>query len=215
MDKVIWTDEKLWEEKVRPNKQNERFWARVDPEVEVDCRVQGGRKVMCWAGLINGEVILHWFPVCVSVNQHVYMDMLQNVLWPKVKSKSTRLQYWYQQDGATAHTTVQVREWLMSKFGNRVISRLTERSWPSRSPDLSPLDFWFWAVCLAELGRNPPSSLEQLKETVEDYVGNLDKGSVIKAVRDITPRAQACKNSNGGPFEYRLKKAKKSTSNEE
>ena len=37
IDKVIWSDEKLGEEKVRPNKKNERYWARVDPEVEVDC----------------------------------------------------------------------------------------------------------------------------------------------------------------------------------
>ena len=84
----------------------------------------------------------------------------------KVNSKSTRLQL----DGATSHTTVMVREWLKSKFGNRVTSRFTERAWPSRSPDLSPLDYCFWSVYLAELRSYPPTSLEQLQETVEDNV---------------------------------------------
>jgi hypothetical protein len=42
IDKVIWSDEKLWEEKVHPNRQNKRYWARVDPEMEVDCKTQGG-----------------------------------------------------------------------------------------------------------------------------------------------------------------------------
>ena len=48
IDNVIWSDEKLWEEKIQPNKQNERYWAVVDHEVEVECRVQGGNKIMFW-----------------------------------------------------------------------------------------------------------------------------------------------------------------------
>ena len=105
IDKVIWSDEKLWEEKVHPNKQNERYWARVDPEVEVDCKMQGGNKVMSWAAMINGEIILHWFPLKTNVDQHVYLDMLETVLWPRVRSVSTRRQYWYEQDGATSNTS--------------------------------------------------------------------------------------------------------------
>ena len=107
----------------------------------------------------------------MSVNQQVYLEMLQNVVWPRVKSKSTRLQYWYQQDGATAHTTVQVREWLMSKFGNRVISRFTDRSWPSRSPDLSPL-----SIRLPVLGCLPGRAQEEpslILGAVEDDSGGL------------------------------------------
>ena len=43
--------------KQAPNKQNERFWYPIDPEIELECRVQGGLKVMAWAGLVNGKVI--------------------------------------------------------------------------------------------------------------------------------------------------------------
>ena len=32
--KVIWLDEKLWEEKVRINNQNKRIWGLSDPEFE-------------------------------------------------------------------------------------------------------------------------------------------------------------------------------------
>ena len=38
VDKVLWSDEKLCEEKIRPNKQNEMYWWLVDPEVEDECR---------------------------------------------------------------------------------------------------------------------------------------------------------------------------------
>ena len=68
---VIWSDEKMWEERSRPNKQNERYWAESDPEVEDECRVVGGKKVMCWGALVDGKVILHWFRPGVKLNQQV------------------------------------------------------------------------------------------------------------------------------------------------
>ena len=45
-DNVIWSDEKLWQEKTKPNKQNECYWVVVGPMVEEECREQVGRKVM-------------------------------------------------------------------------------------------------------------------------------------------------------------------------
>ena len=212
---VIWSDEKLWEEKVNPNRQNERYWGEVDPEVEIDCRQQGNKKVMCWARVINGQILLHWFPLNTTVNQQVYLDLLETILWPAVRSVSTRREYWFQQDGATCHTTVMVRNWLHSKFGTRVISRHTETPWPARSPDLSCLDYWFWSVCLAELRRSPPSSLEELQNTVTEYTSSLDREEVIRASKDIIVRAKVCKAAQGGPFEYKLKKSKKVLDNEE
>ena len=215
MDNVIWSDEKLWEEKVRPNRQNERYWGLVDPEVEVDCRVQGGKKVMCWGAVINGEIILHWFPLNTSVNQHVYLDMLKSVLWPAVRGVSSRRSYYFQQDGATAHTTNMVLEWLKNKFGDRVISRNTAQPWPAKSPDMSPLDFWFWSVCLTELRRSPPNSLEELKNTVNDFADRLTREEVIKSARDLHIRAKCCKEAKGGAFEFKLKKYKRDLNNEE
>jgi transposase len=68
-----------------------------------------------------------------------------------------------------------VRDWLDSKFSIRIFSRLTETPWPTKSPDLSPLDYCFWSVCLAELRRSPPSSLEDLKEIVGNFSDSLEK----------------------------------------
>ena len=43
-DKVIWSDEKWFVLRQALNRQNERFWAPEDPEVEVPCKEQGGRR---------------------------------------------------------------------------------------------------------------------------------------------------------------------------
>ena len=98
---------------------------------------------MCWAALIDGKVILHWFDLNENINQHVYLDMLKKVVWPKIRSVSTRRSYYFQQDGATCHTTIMVREWQRGKFGKRIISSFDNRPWPSKSQDLFPLDYWF------------------------------------------------------------------------
>lgn len=202
---VIWSDEKWFQLQAPPNVQNERYWYPHDPEVEAECRVQGGHKVMAWAGLFRGKVIIHWFENGKSVNGETYLQMLQQDIWPRVSRTVSQHQTWFQQDGATVHTTISAREWLHEKFGQRVISRFTDRPWPAKSPDLSPLDYWFWSVAMQELSRNPPSSIEELKSIVEGFAASLDPTEVNKAVRSITKRAQACAAKNGGHFQHLLK----------
>ena len=206
---VMFSDEKMFTLKQAPYRQNERHWAPVDPCVEEECRVQGGEHVMCWAMLIDGKILIHWFEQGQTVNQHVYLDLLQSKVWPFVSHHATRKGYWFQQDGAKAHTAVNVRSWLTEKFHERVISHLMDRMWPPRSPDLSPLDYWFWGACLQELRRSPPRSIDELKATVEAYAASLTPEEISKAVMDILPRAEACILAEGGAFEYGLKKHKR------
>ena len=49
---------------------------------------------------------------------------------------------WFQQDGATAHASLRARERLTNQFGNKIISHHMEFSWPARSPDFFPLDYF-------------------------------------------------------------------------
>ena len=105
------------------------------------------------------------------------------------KSEVEKYGLWYQQDGATVHTTTVAREWLGDKFDGRVISRLINRPWPAKSPDLSPLDFWFWSVAMAELRRAPPGSVQDL--TAEVFVESMDHEEVSRSVRHLRQRAQA------------------------
>ena len=93
-----------------------RYWANHDPNVEIDCKHQRRRGIMYLADSINGEVILHWFNV-------------GTIMWPRISGVSNRKRYLFQQDGATHLTVVRVREWLTSKFGERVKSRFTEKPW--------------------------------------------------------------------------------------
>ena len=119
---VLFSDEKKFVKNVHPNRQNERYWAMSDPLVMEENRVQGGKSQMCWAGLINGRIILHWFDEKETVNQHSYLAMLKTVVWPKVRSVATARGYVFQQDGAPPHTTQLVRQTLRSSLGHKTQS---------------------------------------------------------------------------------------------
>ena len=83
-------------------------------------------------------------------------------------------------------------------FSGRVISRLTARPWPAPSPDLSPLEYWFWSVALAELRKTKVTSLRELKSTVQDFADSLDAEDVKRAVRHLRRRAEMCIKRKGG-----------------
>ena len=141
--------------------------------------------------------------------------MFQTFVWSKIKHKVNSKQCFFQQDGAPPHWRTEVLEWLTSKFQDRLISHKTPRPWPAKSPDLSPLDYWFWSAAMAEVRRIQPKSLDDLKDCVEAYAISLSREQVNKAVCDIFFRAKCCVQKNGGQFESLLKKqkAKKSGDN--
>ena len=70
----------------------------TNPEIEIYCKVQGDEKVLCWDGLINSKILLHWFDMNESVNGSTYWEMFKTAMWPKVRAVASRNQYWFQQD---------------------------------------------------------------------------------------------------------------------
>ena len=104
-----------------------------------------------WTKISDGKVILYWFDEGVCLNHESYLDILRTFVWPRFRRKVADQDLWWQQDGATAHTVEIVRNWLDNKFDGRVISNKMTHFWPPCSPDLSPLDFWFWGHAMHHL----------------------------------------------------------------
>ena len=86
---------------------------------------------MCWIEVVEGTTIIDQFNPNKSSKGATYLVMLKNVFRPKDRSLATRNSYWFQGGGATVHTTIVARDWLRRKFGDRVISCLTDRPWPA------------------------------------------------------------------------------------
>ena len=112
------------------------------------------------------------------------------------------------QDCATAHTTNAVLSYLKDKFQGRVVSHKTDFPWPPKSPDLNPLDFYFWGVAEKEVCDKRPKSLNQLKLIVENFAREIPRETLFKVADNFRTRAEFCLQEAGGHFQHILKKKK-------
>ena len=143
--KIIFSDEAHFSMNGYVNTQNCRIWDDTNPH-EIQERPMHPQKVTVWCGFWAGGVIGPFFfenegGVAVTINGERYRDMLAEFLWPKLDDMDLT-DVWFQQDGATCHTSNATIALLHQKFPGLVISRRGDVNWPPRSCDLTPLDFF-------------------------------------------------------------------------
>ncbi|GBO25676.1 hypothetical protein AVEN_51882-1 [Araneus ventricosus] len=51
---------------------------------------------------------------------------------------------WFQHDGAAAHKTSSVKQYLVEEFGEQISGCGGFQARPPLSPDLTPIDFFLW-----------------------------------------------------------------------
>lgn len=202
---VIWTDEKIFVLNQKPNRKNDGTWNKENPHKIVETNDRNGKKVMMFVAVVDGQIpIVHAFldedDKNQSVNGACYLDLLQDVVWPALRSKATRKGYWWMQDGAPPHCTTLAKDFLLEKFNGRVISRGTPINWPAHSPDLNPLDFHFWGEAQNHVYREQPESIESLIQCVKTFAAT----TIRKVADNVLKRAELCLTNNGGHFQHLL-----------
>ena len=128
----------------------------------------------------------------------------KNEIWLLLRHQASRKKLYFLQDGATCHTTQMNLGYLKSKFGNRVISNKTEIPWPPNSPDLNPLDFFFWGHSMNHVFRSQPATIEDLKSVVNYFARNMSKEMIHKACKSAYVRFEKLREMKGGHFEHLL-----------
>ena len=99
------------------NKQNFRKWSRTKPE-EVYEKPLHSPKVTVWCGLSSNRIYFEDHEGNARmVKTDTYIEILNMMFVSDIY-----LDHWFQQDGATAHTSLRAREWLTNQFGNKIIS---------------------------------------------------------------------------------------------
>jgi hypothetical protein len=87
--------------------------------------------------------------VTVTVTSDRYCAMLENFLQPKVDDlfdEHGAENVWFQQDGATAHTSRRSLGILKEMFPEHVVTLRGDIGWPPRLPDLALFDFFSGAT---------------------------------------------------------------------
>ena len=124
------------------------------------------------------------------------------MVWPLWKGVATRKQLFFMQDGATCHTTQLNLEFLLSKFAGRVISNKTDIPWPPNSPDLNPLDFFFWRYSMVHVFRIKPVTINDLKAVVHDFAHAMDADLIRKVCSSTRSRFERMLREKGGHFQH-------------
>lgn len=145
LEAVLWTDESYFSLSGSVIRHNSVIWACQKPTTTIAIPYQS-QKVCVWFGYSATYRLTPYF-FDTTVTGENYSEMLKNHVIPEIKRKRKLKQTSFQQDGAPPHFSLAAKKVISSSFPvNRIISRGFPQIWPPYSPDLSPLDFYFWST---------------------------------------------------------------------
>ena len=138
-------------------------------------------KLTVWAAACGNGSLVGPFFIDGNLNGNIYYEMLVERVFP-ARMENFEDQFeedhfrrlWWAQDGAPAHTALQVRELLNEMYQNRVVAIHHNTEWPARSPDLSACDFFLWSYLKNKVftyGSVSRKNLNVLKQTRKWYAG--------------------------------------------
>lgn len=104
---------------------------------------------------------------------------------------------YFQQDGAPAHYSLEVRAWLDQKFANRWIGRRGSIEWPARSPDLTPPDFFLWGYLKNIIYKVSPSTIAELRRLIASACAKIDNSMCDHVCKSLKNRFERCRDAGG------------------
>lgn len=197
---LLMTDEAHFHLSGFVNKQNHRYWAAENPQ-QFHEKPLHDLRVTVWCGVSAFGIVGPYFfeenDVAVTINSERYIHMLETFLWPELQRRRQN-HLWFQQDGATAHTSRQTRMVLQNMFPGHLISRFGDITWPSNSPDLTAPDFFLWGYLKQKVYARRPQTLQDLKLYISEEIQNVNPELLGRVMENFKKRLQYCIDSQGG-----------------
>ena len=198
---IFWSDEAYLHLDGDISRYHCRIWTSSKP-TNFLTKPLHPKKVCVWFGFTSEFHVTPFF-FDETVSSQNYLDMLKTHLIPQLTRRRKLSKTVFMQDGAPPHYACIVRQFLYDKFSpQRVISRGCNIVWPPRSPDLNPLDFWFWGALKARVFHtSPPETLEELKARITDECSRFTAEELQSATSSLLTRLQMVLENGGGHIE--------------
>jgi len=204
---VLFSDEATFTRAGIFNNHNTHSWQQENPHEVHRFRYQHRFSINVWAGIV-GDFLIGPYLMPSPLNGQQYVSFLRETL-PLLLDDvplDVRRRMWFQHDGAPAHSTRDVRQYLNETFGNRWIGRYGPVTWPPRSPDLTPLDFYLWGHMKTLVYETPVQSEMDLVARVAVAAGDIaeDRRMLSLLQESLQRRCQLCIEVGGSHFEQLL-----------
>lgn len=205
----IWfSDESHFSLSGKINSKNCVYWGTSPPEFVYEKPLHDERCTAWLAISSHGVIGPFWIEdgngQTVTVTTDVYLGVIKK-FWAALQRKRLGKTAWFQQDGATPHTSRRSLEWLEARFGDRIISRRSQNDWAPHSPDLNPLDFFVWGHIKGQIHTNAHQNLADLKASIEWAVHTIDKDMCKRAIANFHKRVRQCIAVEGKHVEQLMK----------
>lgn len=202
--RVIWTDEAYISSAGVFNRHNQHYWSDVNPHRTVDIQMQGRFGFSVWCALLGNRILLcHIYEG--TLNGQRYHEFLNHHIFEEYLDDLTLLErrdIFFQQDGAPPHNARIVTESLNRYFGRNWIGTNGPVRWPPRSPDLTPLDFFFWGFIKDNLYKEKSNNINELRQKFTECVNSVSNIHIRNAIQNVRKRCNLCIENNGRQFEY-------------
>ncbi|GFX15839.1 transposable element Tc3 transposase [Trichonephila clavipes] len=103
-------------------------------------------------------------------------------------------------DGATSHTACSTIDLLKDTFGERLISRFGPVNWPTRSCDLTPLDYFLWGYVKSLIYVDKPQTLDHLEDNIRRVIADIRPQMFEKVIENWTSSLDYIQASRGSPM---------------
>lgn len=203
-EKVLWSDEAIFKLNGSVNTHN-CFYYALENEHRIRNTQLNQPGVTVWGAICSrGLIGPYFFPG--NVDGQSYLTLLQTFLIPELHNRGLMDEFWFMQDGAPAHWSTKVRDFLGTAIPRGWIGRRGDIEWSPRSPDLTPMDYFFWGVLKDKVYHRDPKTLSALKAAISEEFASIGSDvALCKRVCDsVCNRMRKCIECDGQNFEHLL-----------
>ncbi|KFM75908.1 hypothetical protein X975_13916, partial [Stegodyphus mimosarum] len=198
LKRIMFSDEASFHLSGIVNRHNVRIWGSENPHEYREAQ-RDSSKVNVWCGLIHDRVIGPFFFTEKTVSWVVYLDMLENFVFPQLEELQPHV--FSQQGGAPPHWGIIVRSSLNDHFTERWIGRGDPIPWPPRSPARTPLDFFLWVFVKHNVYRRRVSNMDDLKARIATAIASVDADMLAGIWRETEYRLDVLRATKGAHIE--------------
>jgi len=204
---ILFTDEAQFNRDGVNNTHNSHVWADENPHATVESNFQQRFSVNVWCAVLDDQLIGP-FILEGRLTGEMYLRLLQEEL-PRLLEDvplNKRGRMYFQHDGAPAHSSREVRNFLNYRFPGRWIGRGGPRNWPASSLDLSPLDYCVWGWMKELVYSEKVGTRDALLGRILDAADRIrnSQRKLRRATSAVHNRAPACVAADGSIFENHL-----------